>query len=302
MSSDPGTPTLDQLRVLVTVVETGSFAAAARALNRATSVVSYTIANLEAQLGLPLFDRETTRKPRLTPAGRIVLDEARHLTDGISSLRAKVKGLRQGLEGELHVVLDSMLPGERVVDALTAFAEAFPTVQLHLHVETLGAVLELVLNGVAAIGVSGPLAAEHDALERVSIGSFRVIAVAAPAHPLAAPPPGGHAPGAGRQHVQLVISDRSPLTAGREFSVIGHRSWRLADLASKHMLLKAGIGWGMMPAWIVAEDLAAGRLVELDLPDRTAFEFPVDMIYRADTPPGPAAAWLVERFKRQAAV
>ena len=51
MSSEPGTPTLDQLRVFLTVVETGSFAAAARKLNRATSVVSYSIANLEAQLG-----------------------------------------------------------------------------------------------------------------------------------------------------------------------------------------------------------------------------------------------------------
>ena len=58
MSSEPGTPTLDQLRVFLTVVETGSFAAAARKLNRATSVVSYSIANLEAQLGVSLFDRE----------------------------------------------------------------------------------------------------------------------------------------------------------------------------------------------------------------------------------------------------
>ncbi len=55
MASDPGSPTLDQLRVLIAVVETGSFAAAARKLNRATSVVSYTIANLEAQLGLTLL-------------------------------------------------------------------------------------------------------------------------------------------------------------------------------------------------------------------------------------------------------
>lgn len=52
--SDPGQPTLDQLKVFITVVETGSFAAASRKLNRATSVISYTIANLEAQLGVTL--------------------------------------------------------------------------------------------------------------------------------------------------------------------------------------------------------------------------------------------------------
>ena len=70
MISDPGTPTLDQLRVFLTVVELGSFAAAARKLHRATSVISYSMANLELQLGVTLFDRQTTRKPQLTEAGR----------------------------------------------------------------------------------------------------------------------------------------------------------------------------------------------------------------------------------------
>ena len=300
MMFDPGNPTLDQLRVLVTVVETGSFAAAARTLNRATSVVSYAIANLEAQLGLTLFDRETTRKPQLTTAGRMVLAETRLLIGGIDSLRAKVKGMLQGLEGELHVVVDSLLPGERVVDALTAFRAEFPAVTLQLHVETLGAVASLVLNRVASLGVSGPFTADLDALERVAVGSLRMVPVAASSHPLASPSAGGHAPGAAREHVQLVVYDRSSLTAGREFSVAAAHTWRLADLASKHMLLKAGMGWGMMPWWMVAEDVAAGRLVRLDMPDQIAFDYSVDVIYRADAPPGPAAAWLMERFIQQA--
>ncbi len=99
MSSDPGTPTLDQLRVFLTVVDVGSFAGAARKLGRATSVVSYAIANLESQLGVSLFDRESTRKPQLTEAGRTVLAEARTISNGVHGLRAKVKGLLQGLGG-----------------------------------------------------------------------------------------------------------------------------------------------------------------------------------------------------------
>jgi DNA-binding transcriptional LysR family regulator len=83
MISEPGTPTLDQLKVFLTVVETGSFAAAARKLNRATSVVSYAIANLEAQLGVSLFDRESTRKPQLTDSGLTVLAEARTIYGGV---------------------------------------------------------------------------------------------------------------------------------------------------------------------------------------------------------------------------
>src|SRR3954471_17778099 len=114
MSPEPGTPTFDQLRVFLAVVETGSFAAAARKLNRATSVVSYSIANLEAQLGVSLFDRESTRKPQLTDSGRTVLSEARTVSNGVNGLRARVKGLLKGLEAEVHVVLDVMLPAARI--------------------------------------------------------------------------------------------------------------------------------------------------------------------------------------------
>ena len=74
--NNPGTPTFDQLRIFLTIVDTGSFAAAGRKLNRAVSVISYGIANLEAQLGVLLFEREGTRKPQLTVAGRALLAEA----------------------------------------------------------------------------------------------------------------------------------------------------------------------------------------------------------------------------------
>ena len=83
-----GTPTLDQLRVFLAVAEAGSFSAAGRQLNRQQSVVSYTIANLEQQLGgLLLFDR-SKRRPVLTEAGHTILAEARKLTMGADGLRA----------------------------------------------------------------------------------------------------------------------------------------------------------------------------------------------------------------------
>ncbi|MGL4967037.1 MAG: LysR family transcriptional regulator [Inquilinus sp.] len=297
MISDPGTPTLDQLRVLLAVVEAGSFAGAARTLNRATSVISYSIANLETQLGLTLFDRETTRKPQLTEAGRMVLAEARLVSSGIDSLRAKARGMLQGLESELHLVLDVLFPEERVVDALTSFRERFSTVSLHLHVEALGAVTKLVLDRTAMVGVSGPLDSVTDGIERIAMGSVRMIPVAAPDHPLAGAGP--KAPGAGREHVQLVLTDRSPLTKGRDFAVVSSHTWRLADLGSKHMLLKAGIGWGNMPVPMVAEDLESGRLVHLDMPDAPGGDYVFAAIHRTDTPPGPAASWLISRFQVQ---
>jgi len=298
MPSDPGRPTLDQLRVFLTVVQAGSFAGAARRLRRATSVISYSVVNLEAQLGVSLFDRASTRKPKLTEAGRTVLSEARSISNGVDGLRAKVRGLLQGLEAEIHLVLDVMLPAERVVDALKAFRKEFPTVSLHLYIEALGAVTETVLNRTASIGISGPLDVDVAGLERVGVGSVELIPVAAPDHPLARA--GRNAPGAGREHIQLVLTDRSSLTDGQDRGVIGTRTWRLADLGSKHMLLKEGIGWGYMPEPMVRDDVEAGRLVHLDIAEYKHGFLRLHAIYRSDTPPGPAASWLIARFVGQA--
>ncbi|MFZ1427653.1 MAG: LysR family transcriptional regulator [Geminicoccaceae bacterium] len=294
----PSTPTLDQLRVFLTVVETGSFASAARKLGRATSVISYAVANLEAQLGLALFDRKATRKPQLTVAGRAVLGEARTVAHGIDGLRAKVRGLLGGLEAEVNLAVDVMLPTPRIVDALKAFQQEFPTVALRLHVEALGAVAQLVLDRTAVLGVSGPLASGIDGLERVEVGMVELIPVARPDHPLAGE--AGTVPGAARDHVQLVLTDRSTLTEGRDFAVVGTRTWRLADLGAKHALLLAGLGWGNMPAPMVADDLRDGRLVRLRLAAGAGEPYRFQAIYRTETPPGPAGAWLLAQLHDQA--
>src|SRR5689334_4565371 len=145
--SEPGTPTIDQLRVFLAVVEAGSFTAAAKRLNRAVSAISYTIANLEQQLGVSLFDREQTRTPILTEGGKAILSKAKVVATGVDNLRASARALLRRLEAELTVVVDVMLPRERLVDAVQAFEATYPTVKLRLHVEALSAVAQLVRQG-----------------------------------------------------------------------------------------------------------------------------------------------------------
>ena len=292
--NSPGTPTFDQLRIFLAIVDTGSFAGAARRLGRAVSVISYGIANLEAQLGLVLFEREGTRKPLLTEAGRALLADTRTIAAGMDGLRARVKGLLDGLEAQVDLAVDVMLPSERLGQVLRAFALTWPTVQLHLHVEALGAVTALVCDGTASIGVSGPLALEAEGLHAVAAGSTLMVPVAAPDHPLAQA--GAIAPGEAGDHIQLVLSDRSSLTEGRDFAVISRKTWRLADLSAKHALLREAIGWGNMPLPMVAADLASGALVRLRLPDHSGGRYGLSAIWRRDSPPGPAASWLRDQF------
>ena len=137
---DPKTPTLDQIAVFLAVVETGSFTGAARRLGRAVSVISYAIANLESQLGVTLFARAGTARPKLTDAGQAILSDSRNLSIAVDGLLAKARGLISGLEAEVSLVVDVMWPAKKLVKALDDFRRKFPTVALRLQVETLGAV------------------------------------------------------------------------------------------------------------------------------------------------------------------
>jgi DNA-binding transcriptional LysR family regulator len=210
---DVGQPSIDQIRIFLAVVDEGTFNGAARRLGRAISVVSYGISNLEAQLGVALFDREGSRKPQLTEAGRAVLASARAVADDVDALMARVRGHNQGLEAELTLAVDVMFPTETLARLLQDFLMAFPTVDLRLHVEALGAVAGQLLDGQADLAITGAVLVDDPALDRMAIGTVELVPVAAPGHPLArmAPVP----PGTGRQYLQLVLTDRSALTQGR---------------------------------------------------------------------------------------
>lgn len=292
-------PSLDHLRSFLAVVEEGSFNGAARKLGRAISVVSYAISQLELQLDVRLFDREGSRKPSLTEAGRALLSEAHAISDDVDALLAKVRSLRQGLEAELALAVDVMVPGHVLARLLRDFQVRFPTVSLRLHVEALGAVAALALEGRATLAVAGPDILDLPDIEREQIGSVELVAVAAPDHPLACMD--RIAPGEARKHLQLVLTDRSPLTDGRDFSVFSPRSWRLADLGAKHALLREGIGWGSMPRHVVRNDLDTGALVELRLPERPVIDYALVALWRKDTPPGPAALWVLDEFRTRLA-
>jgi DNA-binding transcriptional LysR family regulator len=267
-------------------------------LGRAVSAISYTIATLEQQLGIELFDREGARTPALTTAGAAVLAKARVVAVGVDDLRASVRSLLRGVEAEVTLVVDVMLPSARLVDAVQAFEATFPTVKLRLHVEALGAVAQLVRNGMAMIGVGGGALAAVSDLELIHVGDVEMIPVAAPHHPLAL---ARSVPaGAARRHRQLILTVRTPFSEGPDVGVFAADEWRLADLGAKHALLLAGVGWGNMPEPNVRADLAVGRLVRLELPEARSGVYSFQAMYRTDAPPGPAAAWLIQRFADQA--
>lgn len=289
--------TLDQLRTFIAAAEQGSFSAAGRKLRRAQSVVSQTLANLELQLGVSLFDR-SARYPQLTEAGRLLLVEARAVAEHMDTFKARARSVAEGLEPELSVAVDVMFPMDALTRAATHSRAAFPHTPLRLYVEVLGGVIQPVLDGTCRIGVVGSLPDLPADVVAEPLLAVPFVTVAAPTHAMAAQR--GTVPvKTASKHVQLVLTDRTPLTAGRDFAVLSPLTWRLADLGAKHAFLRAGLGWGHMPLHIVEEDLAAGRLKRLRIADADPRYAQMQMraVWRKDTPPGPAGRAFLDQLR-----
>jgi DNA-binding transcriptional LysR family regulator len=296
---------LNQIRIFVSVAESGSFRAAGNRLRRAQSAVSHAIAALEAELGVALFDR-SGRTPVLTQAGRTLLEDARSLLMRVDFLRARAHGLGQGVELELAIVVDTLFPMPTLCAALKDWHAAMPSVQLRLSVGALGTPLDALLAGSCAMAIMVGEDFPDSRVEREALTTIDFVAVLAPAHPLAQAVERGVKPRVAdlADYLQIVQTDPSPLSADRDFGVMSPQTWRVGDQETKVALIRAGLGWGRMPLWAVQTDLAQGRLLRLPvqaLGPQGGHVVQAYLAHRLDTPLGPAAAALRAHLARHLA-
>jgi DNA-binding transcriptional LysR family regulator len=289
---------LDQLRTFIAAADEGSFSAAGRRLRRAQSVVSQTLANLEGQLGVKLFDRRG-HLPVLTDQGRALLGDARAVAGDIDLLKARAKTLAGGLEPELSVAVDVMFPDAAFTGAVAAFQKEFPATLLRFDIES-SAVIEPVLDGRCVIGIVGSWALVPPQLVHEPLLTISVHTVVAPQHPLATER--GQIPlKILAEHIQLRHIELSDLSGGYEPRHKIPRHWRLSHLGAKLAFLRAGFGFGAMPLHVVEADLASGALVEITTEDAPRGGLLIEMwaVYRTDSPPGPAGRWFIDRLKKE---
>jgi DNA-binding transcriptional LysR family regulator len=289
---------LDQLRTFIAAADEGSFSAAGRRLRRAQSVVSQTLANLEGQLGVKLFDRGA-RFPMLTDEGRALLADARAVAGNVDLLKARAKSLAGGLEPELSVAVDVVFPLAPFTAAVAAFQKEFPATLLRFDVES-SAVIEPVLEGRCAVGVMASSQVAPPQLTRERLLAVRTPLVVSPQHPLAthgAPIPTAVL----AEHIQLVHADPSDLSRPGGFGLLSPRVWRLSHLGAKLAFLRAGLGFGLMPLHMIESDLASGALVQIrgESAPPEGYVIVMSAVYRTDSPPGPAGRWFIERLKQE---
>jgi len=289
--------TLDQLRVLIAVAETGSFSAAARHLGRVQSAVSQSVQSLETTLGTSLFDREG-RVPQLNEAGRVILRDARNLIRSAEALKARAESIASDVEPELTLAVDALFPNQVLTASIKALTEVFPELPVTVYTEAVGGAEQRLRDGTAKLGLYVPYAGISDDRETEFLVNIPLVPVVAASHRLASVE--GPLSRAMLEHeVQLVLMDRSPISNGISGGIISFRTWRFADLATRLDFLLAGFGWCNMPSHLVADHILEGRLKVLDIEGQSSRLVDIHVVHERGRVPGRAGRWLIEDLRER---
>ncbi|MGE8320158.1 MAG: LysR family transcriptional regulator [Comamonas sp.] len=280
--------TLERLNQFATVADCGSMTQAARRLGRAQSAVSMAMGLLEADLGLALF-RRVGRSVHLTPAGEVMLLEARALLNQAQALDLRAQALAAGQAAQLCVAIDEALPYPPIARLLRELALEFPALELTLLNGTAAEVAHAVQSQQAALAFQfdrGPIDAQF--AQRYVAGVPQMVFVARN-HALAAQGRATREDLAG--HRQLVMH-----IEGVEDLVISPRIWRSESFYVLADMLADGIGWGILPRNIAEAPDIEPRIVALDCPELRLPPLAVRMLSLQGAALDGTALWLQQRL------
>ncbi|CAK3711917.1 LysR family transcriptional regulator [Vibrio crassostreae] len=284
----------EQLKVFVTVCESGSFSAAARKLKRAQSGVSQSIANLEIAVDQELFNREKNI-PVLTNTGKALLPVAKSILDQQKYFDQKVESLTQEDEHELIIAIDESIIDKNFIKIISSLADQFPITHFDIITTSTFDVEDLVRRGKAQIGIiyaDGELKVDMDFF---LLGQARFLTVSSATHELS----------------HMAVVQDSDLKRYRQCV---HRSSKQRELwftygissmlwyANNHKtivdLVEQNVGWANVPEMMVMEGIQKGDLVALPVShEHGGWITPVDCLVSRSHINGPVLTSLIEQLK-----
>ncbi|MFC5698820.1 LysR family transcriptional regulator [Pseudomonas sp. GCM10022186] len=289
--------TSESLKVFLAVLDGGSFSAAARKLGRVPSAVSMAIAQLEAELDMPLFDR-ATRKALPTPAARALEPQARQVASQLNLLDAHALQLHQGLERRLVLAMAPELQTGAWSRPLAVLAGEFPTLEIEVRSASQAQAVRMLHEGSAQLALvfERPGIDEREAF--LEAGSQLLVAVAAPGYPAAADgAPLGEAQMADTR--QIMVASGEP-TASDPQIILSHRVWLTDSYLATLDLVQAGLGWAYLPQPLVQPLIAAGTLRAVAFDNMASqMRLWVDIVWVKNRPLGLGAKRYLELMRKQ---
>lgn len=285
--------TLEALRVLDAIDRKGSFGAAAEALFKVPSALSYTIQKLESDLGISLFDR-SKQKAQLTTAGRLLLEQGRQLLQAASAIEEAVQQLESGWETQLRIAIDTVLPLAPLLQQINAFNQLDKRVAITISEEVLGGTWDALIAERCdlALGASGDL--PKGIFEYRLMGEVEFVFAVARDHPLRFHK-GAVDAAAIAAFPTIVIADSSISTPGRSSGLLESRQIiRVPNVAAKIHAQVMGVGVGFLPKHLIHDEITRGDLVILDCAVPRP-NIPLYIAWRKNNP-GKALQWFVHTF------
>lgn len=283
---------LDQLIVLNTIDQENGFSKTTKILHRTTSAVSYSVRNLEEQLGVSIFDRSGHRA-RLTPEGQVILDEARTVLNRARDLETIVGQLHKGWEPKLNIILDNSLPMTPIMRALSRFNEDDIPTRMRLKVEYLNGVKSRFQRDKADLMLVLDWIGDTQHITR-PLPPVEMCLVVKNDHRLAQltdPIERSHL----TKYVELVVTDSSEeKVKHHRLSLGGADVFELSDFHSKRQALLEGVGFGWMPLHLASDDLKRGSLIELNFVEGSRYRFSPCLVRRINDTLGRSARLFIE--------
>ena len=258
----PPTISLDQWRALVAVVDEGGYTAAAEAIHKSQSAVTYAVQQIQKLLGVKVFRLEG-RKAVLTPAGQMLYSRARVLLDEASSLERAAHRSSAGWEAEITIAVEIIFPTWLLLKCLDHFGREAPHTRIEAIETVVGGAPEALLERRVDLALTPrvPPGFTGESLMRLAF-----VPAAHPNHPLFR---------LGRRltlkdlrkHRHLVVRDTSVKRDKRGGFLEAEQRWTVGHMATSLQAARMGFGFAWYPAEKIREEIAAGELKVLPLGD-----------------------------------
>ncbi|MDX8237950.1 LysR family transcriptional regulator [Acinetobacter pittii] len=286
----------EQLLMFQAVIETGSFSAAARKLGKVPSAVSMSIANLEIDLNLTLFDRKG-REPIPTDEARVLYEKTSQLLIEMNQWKQHAHALSTGLEANLTIVIVSELLHTNWTDYICLLENRFPDLQINIVSAPQEDALQMLLDGSAQLALMFERENLDNREQFVELKREALIPVISNNHPLASQ---------NQVSYEQILTTRQIVVASRDETLkpellFSKYYWRTDNHHSACLMILRNLGWGVLPQEMFKENPELkNKLKVLDLLDFTPrFEYYVDLVWSRESELGAAARYLIEYIRTQ---
>lgn len=286
----------EQLIIFKTVMEQGSFSAAARHLSKVPSAVSMSIANLEIDLDLVLCER-VGREPVPTVQAHFLYEKTEKLLVEMNQWKQHAHGLSQGLESSLNIVVVSELAHIDWTQYIQVLEQQFPALQINLFSAPQEDANVMLRSEQAQFALMFERESLQSNEQFIELKQAVLVPVAAHDHALAQ-----------RSHVSFehLLENRQIVVASRDSRIkpellYSKHYWRTDHHHLACAMIVKKLGWGILPLDMLAENpLLQQQLKVLALQDFTPkFNYYVDLVWSRESKLGAAAQYLIQYVKNE---